>query len=85
MIRDGAKGAECRGCCGQKRVKLTATCVKWKNQGHRRLCHQPTSLQVEACCWKLALASAHGGGRRREDRRVEARRSLVDVGVPPGR
>ena len=28
-------------------------------------------------------APEHGGGRQREDRCMEARRSLVDVGVPP--
>ena len=31
-----------------------------------------------------AHALAHGGVRRREDRCVEERRSLVDAGVPPG-
>ena len=48
MTGDGAKGAECEGYRGQKRVKLTTTSVKWKNQGHRRPCRWPASLQVEA-------------------------------------
>ena len=34
------KGAECRGCRGKKRLKLTSTGVKRNNQGHRRPCLQ---------------------------------------------
>ena len=30
-----------------KNVKLTTIGVKWKNQGHRRPCRRPTSLQGE--------------------------------------
>ena len=48
MIGDGAIGVECRGCRGQKTVKLTTIGVKWKNQRHRRPCLCPASLQVEA-------------------------------------
>ena len=65
-----------------KSVKLTATSVKWKNQGHRRPCRQQTSLQVEVHHAPTALA--RGRVRRRKDQRVEVRRSLVDVGVSPG-
>ena len=71
MIGNGAKGAECQSCRGPKRVKLIATGVKWKNQGHRRPCWWPASLQVEACRWKVVHALAHGGVLWRENRRVD--------------
>ena len=73
MARDAAKGAEGQRCRGQKRVKLIATSVKWKNHGHRRPCWQSTSLQVEVRPRKVVHMPTRIGTGRSLPKRKSAR------------
>ena len=68
----------------KKNVKLTTIDVKWKNQGHRRPCRRPVSLQGEVCHRKVNHVPTCAGAWRSSLERRSARGSLVDAEVPLG-